>query len=66
MIQSPCMGCEERHIGCHSVSCAKWVDFCEKHEEESRKVREKKMNDLDDYYTHKRRASSIKRAKRKR
>ena len=25
---SPCMGCEERKVGCHSA-CEKYADFCE-------------------------------------
>lgn len=46
MIKSPCKGCENRCIGCHSV-CSKYAEFKQEMDEQSRKRRE--IVDATDY-----------------
>ena len=41
MRKSPCYGCEERKIGCHS-SCEIYLDFYEAHEADKETIRKAK------------------------
>lgn len=35
---SPCKDCTtERHVGCHSAECEKWVEYEKRHKEEKEK-----------------------------
>ncbi len=34
---TPCKGCPDRHVGCHSPECQKWVEFEKRHKEEKEK-----------------------------
>ena len=41
MRTSPCYGCEDRYVGCHS-KCGKYIDFQSVHEEEKETIRKNK------------------------
>lgn len=45
---SPCMGCEERKVGCHAT-CEKYADFCELRdiEKEARMRKSSRENSAD-------------------
>ena len=63
---SPCYQCAERHLGCHNEdTCAKWAEYQRVHQAEKAERDKRRKMENEDYYTHKRMAASIKRAKRK-
>ena len=41
---SPCLGCTDRHLGCHS-KCGRYLAWCSVREKEKEKVRKEKEKD---------------------
>lgn len=47
-IKSPCMGCPERKVGCHST-CDKYLDYRSKLDGENKKINDAKSKDATMY-----------------
>ncbi len=39
----PCRNCSDRHMGCHSSECEKWVEYEKQHKEDKEKELKKRM-----------------------
>ena len=67
--KSPCVSdCPNRSIepNCHNIDiCEKWKEYVEKAEKERKIINERRGQEQEDYYLNKRRASSIKRSRRR-
>ena len=44
MIESPCLGCEDRELGCHS-SCEKYIEYQRVREEQKKIIRDQKLSE---------------------
>lgn len=42
---TPCKDCPDRHVGCHSPECEKWVKFEKRHKADKEKELRKRKGD---------------------